>query len=72
MYLYTGMGCDSATTAPAVYKALAARPACAPVADKMKYFMGHSHCNVVTEVLYKYVCTHSFLIKPSLKLTNPI
>lgn len=44
-----GMGCDATATAPAVYKELASRSTCAPLADKMRYFMGHSHCNEVTE-----------------------
>lgn len=33
----------------AVYKELSARPACANLSSKMRYFMGHTHCNLVTE-----------------------
>ena len=43
-----GDGCDGAS-APEVYAQLAALPACAPVSKRMKYFMGHKHCNIVTE-----------------------
>ncbi len=42
-------------TSPEVYRALAALPECAPVASKMKYFMGHVHCNEVTEANVGYM-----------------
>ena len=44
-----GDGCDTTATVPAVYSEIAALPACAPIASKMLYFMGHKHCNMVTE-----------------------
>ncbi len=44
-----GTGCDDATTASAVYRSLQARPACASLAPKFKYFEGHKHCNQVME-----------------------
>ena len=37
-----------ADSTPAVYDTLAGMPACAPLIPKMKYFMGHKHCNIVT------------------------
>ena len=44
-----GDGCDSDATVPAVYKTIVSLPACAPLASKVRYFMGHKHCNIVTE-----------------------
>ena len=44
-----GYGCETGMSAPQLYDELAALPACAPVAKRMKYFMGHKHCNIVTE-----------------------
>lgn len=43
-----GDGCDANSTVPALYEELIALPSCEPVASKMKYFMGHKHCNHVT------------------------
>ena len=34
---------------PATYHEILSLPACAPIADRMKYFMGHEHCNKVVE-----------------------
>lgn len=42
-----GLGCESDMTAANVYKELIALPECSSVASKMKYFMGHAHCNEV-------------------------
>jgi hypothetical protein len=44
-----GDGCDADATVPAVYKSILALPACAPLASKVRYFMGHKHCNIVTQ-----------------------
>jgi hypothetical protein len=44
-----GDGCESEATVPMIYSEIANLPACAPVKDKIKYFMGHKHCNIVTE-----------------------
>ena len=44
-----GDGCDSLSPVPTIYQELAALPACAPVQSKLRYFMGHKHCNMVTE-----------------------
>lgn len=43
-----GDGCSSSAV-PEVYKAISSLPECAPVAHKIKYAMGHQHCNQVTE-----------------------
>ena len=42
-------GCDSDMTVSAVFESMKSEPACAGVAHKMKYFVGHSHCNMVLE-----------------------
>ena len=42
-----GDGCE-AEAVPEVYSALSALPQCAPLVSRMKYFMGHKHCNLVT------------------------
>lgn len=42
-------GCPSEMSTPALYSELLALPACASIAGKMKYFMGHKHCNMVTD-----------------------
>jgi hypothetical protein len=44
-----GDGCESAATVPAVYEELKTVSACAPLMPKVRYFMGHKHCNYVTE-----------------------
>jgi hypothetical protein len=44
-----GDGCESSATVPNVYQEMKSLPACAPVANKLKYFMGHKHCNYITE-----------------------
>ena len=44
-----GYGCEGAMTTPAVYAEMAALPECSSVLPKMKYFMGHEHCNTITE-----------------------
>jgi hypothetical protein len=44
-----GDGCDSDVTVPAVYQKILSIPACAPLKEKVRYFMGHKHCNIITE-----------------------
>ena len=44
-----GDGCDSVSDVPLIYTEMAALPECVPVASKLRYFMGHKHCNIVTE-----------------------
>jgi hypothetical protein len=44
-----GSGCEADMTVPAVYQAIASIPACEPVASKMRYMLGHRHCNMVME-----------------------
>lgn len=43
-----GDGCSSNAAVPAVYNELVALPACSKVASRIKFFMGHQHCNKVT------------------------
>ncbi len=43
-------GADFYSATPNVYnKRLLTNPKCAPIAAKIRYFMGHKHCNVVTQ-----------------------
>lgn len=44
-----GDGCDADMTVPEVYASIAALPACQSVASKMRYMLGHKHCNVIIE-----------------------
>jgi len=44
-----GLGCPKDMFVPATYHEILSLPACAPIADRMKYFMGHEHCNKVVE-----------------------
>jgi len=44
-----GDGCDDDMTSAAVYSKLLTMPQCAPVANKMRHFMGHKHCNLITD-----------------------
>ena len=44
-----GTGCEESSTTPEVYEELKALPECAPIANKLKYFEGHKHCNEVRE-----------------------
>jgi hypothetical protein len=44
-----GDGCESDMTVPTLFEAMKSLPACAPLENKMKYFMGHKHCNYVTD-----------------------
>jgi hypothetical protein len=44
-----GDGCDSDASVPAAYQELSQLAECANVTPKVKYFMGHKHCNVVVE-----------------------
>ena len=36
-------------TGSAVFKEMQSLPACQPIASKMRYFVGHEHCNLVME-----------------------
>lgn len=42
-------------TTPEVYREMLALPECATVAPRMKYFMGHVHCNEITETDVGYM-----------------
>jgi hypothetical protein len=44
-----GDGCDTVSDVPVIYQEMSALPACAAVKSKIRYFMGHKHCNMVTE-----------------------
>ena len=44
-----GAGCDADMTVPEVYSSIAALPSCRPVAAKMRYMLGHTHCNEVID-----------------------
>jgi len=44
-----GDGCDSASPVPTVFTEIAALPECSAVKNKLRYFMGHKHCNLITE-----------------------
>lgn len=44
-----GDGCESEASVPLIYQEISNLPSCAPVKSKIRYFMGHKHCNVVTE-----------------------
>jgi hypothetical protein len=44
-----GNGCEADMTVPDVYASIAALPACQPVAAKMRYMLGHKHCNEVID-----------------------
>jgi hypothetical protein len=44
-----GDGCESDMTTQSVYSELVALPACKEVAGKLKYFVGHKHCNIIME-----------------------
>jgi len=44
-----GDGCESEATVPLIYQEISNLASCAPVKDKIRYFMGHKHCNMVTE-----------------------
>lgn len=50
-----GDGCEDDMTAPAVYKEMSLLPECASIVPKMKYFMGHDHCNKITETDIGYM-----------------
>lgn len=43
-----GDGCEDAASVPNVYEELKALPSCAAIVPKLKYFMGHKHCNMIT------------------------
>lgn len=44
-----GLGCNNNMTVPNTFLELQALPECSAVASKMRYVMGHTHCNVVSE-----------------------
>ena len=43
-------GCKDGSTVPQVYKKLSSIDVCLPIASKVRYFMGHQHCNLVWQV----------------------
>jgi hypothetical protein len=44
-----GLGCPQEMNVPATYRQILEVPACAGIADKFRYMMGHEHCNKVVE-----------------------
>lgn len=44
-----GLGCDSDMTVPSAYREMLEIPSCAGLSGKMRYVMGHLHCNTVVE-----------------------
>lgn len=44
-----GSGCESDMTVGSVYAELVQLPACQPIASKLKYFVGHKHCNIIMQ-----------------------
>ncbi len=46
---HDGNGCPAGSAMPELYAELQSLPSCAPMVKKMRYFMGHKHCNIVTE-----------------------
>lgn len=44
-----GDGCPNGMSVPEVYAKIKSIPACEPLAPKMRYFMGHEHCDLVVE-----------------------
>lgn len=44
-----GNGCKPEDTTPAMYNHLISMPECAPLEPKLRYFMGHKHCNIITQ-----------------------
>jgi hypothetical protein len=45
-----GDGCDATSATPAVYESIVSNvPQCSNLASKTRYFMGHKHCNIVTQ-----------------------
>lgn len=44
-----GDGCESDMTVQSVYSELMSLKSCAPISSKLKYFVGHKHCNIVLE-----------------------
>lgn len=44
-----GLGCELEMNVPSTYKELLNIPVCSSLKNKMRYLMGHMHCNVVVE-----------------------
>eukprot|EP00595_Chromulina_sp_UTEXLB2642_P001464 CAMPEP_0196765534 /NCGR_PEP_ID=MMETSP1095-20130614/9517_1 /TAXON_ID=96789 ORGANISM="Chromulina nebulosa, Strain UTEXLB2642" /NCGR_SAMPLE_ID=MMETSP1095 /ASSEMBLY_ACC=CAM_ASM_000446 /LENGTH=405 /DNA_ID=CAMNT_0042123769 /DNA_START=200 /DNA_END=1417 /DNA_ORIENTATION=- len=44
-----GDGCPSDATVPITYQQLQSLSSCSSSISKMRYFMGHEHCNMITE-----------------------
>jgi hypothetical protein len=44
-----GDGCEADMTVSAMFENMKGIEACASVASRMKYFVGHKHCNMVLE-----------------------
>ena len=43
------LGCNKDMSVPAVYNAMMGMEQCAPIADRLIYFEGHTHCNQVVQ-----------------------
>lgn len=50
-----GDGCEADMTVSAMFENMKGIQACAPVAARMKYFVGHKHCNMVVEDEYGFM-----------------
>jgi hypothetical protein len=44
-----GDGADADATVPNFYQEMIKEPSCQPIAEKIRYFMGHKHCNLITQ-----------------------
>jgi hypothetical protein len=44
-----GDGCDADAAVPKFYEEMLQESACKPLAGKTRYFMGHKHCNIITQ-----------------------
>jgi len=44
-----GMGCEADMTVPAAFNEIKVLPGCAAMGTRLKYLMGHTHCNEVTQ-----------------------
>lgn len=48
IFSIAGLGASIDATTPNVYKEMSGLAECASIKSKLKYFMGHEHCNEVT------------------------
>lgn len=44
-----GDGADADATVPNFYQEMIKETSCQPIAEKIRYFMGHKHCNLITQ-----------------------